>query len=67
MEQQLNFTQRELEVSRLLVDGLNNREIAKKLSISSHTVKVHLCAIYEKLSVNNRVQAVVKILKMNVL
>ena len=56
----INLTERELNVLISLANGLTNIEIANKLYISVHTVKAHLEAIYEKLEVNNRVQAAVK-------
>ena len=49
---------RELEVLRLLVAGLSNREIADKLVLSLGTVKSHIHNIYGKLEVNNRGQAI---------
>jgi LuxR family maltose regulon positive regulatory protein len=49
---------RELEVLRLLVAGLSNREIAAKLVLSLGTVKSHVHNIYGKLEVNNRGQAI---------
>jgi two-component system, NarL family, nitrate/nitrite response regulator NarL len=48
------LTARELEVVRLVSRGLRNREIASRLSISEHTVKVHLSNVYTKLGVNGR-------------
>lgn len=57
------FTERELEVAHLLLQGLNNKEISKKLFISNHTTKAHIASIYRKLDVKNRVQAAVKIVK----
>ena len=58
------LTERESEVISLLCKGLKNNEIADKLNISTHTVKAHLEAIYEKLGVFNRVQASIKAVKM---
>jgi ATP/maltotriose-dependent transcriptional regulator MalT len=37
-----------------------NQAIAQKLGISEHTVKVHFCRLYERLGVNNRLQALHK-------
>jgi DNA-binding CsgD family transcriptional regulator/ligand-binding sensor protein len=54
------FTSREAEVLNLVLQGLNNLEIAKKLFISTHTVKNHITKIYEKLGVNDRAQAIAK-------
>lgn len=54
------LTEREQNVVYYLTQGFTNVEIAKKLHISVHTVKAHLEAIYEKLEVYNRVQAVTK-------
>jgi DNA-binding NarL/FixJ family response regulator len=48
------LTPRELEIVRLLSRGLRNKEIAARLSISAHTVKVHLSNIYAKLGVEGR-------------
>lgn len=52
------LTNRELEVLRLLADGLSNSELAATLRLSEHTVKNHLFKIYEKLGVSNRMEAV---------
>ena len=48
------LTARELEVVRLVSRGLRNREVASHLSISEHTVKIHLSHVYTKLGVNGR-------------
>lgn len=59
-----NFTEREREVLFLLLRGLNNKEISKKLFISNHTTKAHVASIYKKLGVSNRVQAAIKSMKL---
>ncbi|GGG79610.1 response regulator transcription factor [Paenibacillus radicis (ex Gao et al. 2016)] len=50
------LTPREKELLCLVADGLANRDIAKKLVISEHTVKNHLKNILQKLHLDNRVQ-----------
>ena len=52
------LTDRELEVLRLIAQGLNNREIAKRLFISENTVKNHVRNILEKLQLHSRLEAV---------
>ncbi len=51
------LTRRELEVLRMVADGLTNREIADSLFISVPTVKRHLSTIFGKLGVTSRVDA----------
>ena len=58
---------RELEVSRLIAEGLSNQAIAQKLFLSTGTVKVHLKHIYGKLAVNSRTQAVARLRELNLL
>lgn len=52
------LTARELEVLQALAQGLANKQIALALGISDHTVKFHVSAIYAKLGVTNRTEAV---------
>jgi len=52
------LTNRELAVLRLMAEGLKYKEIAARLFISENTVRFHVKAIYGKLTVNNRMQAV---------
>ena len=52
------LTPREIEVLRMIADGLGNKEIASKLSISDHTVKFHISSIFAKLGASNRAEAV---------
>ncbi len=54
---------RELEVLKLMVDGLSNPEIAQKLYLSPNTVKTHVRGIMNKLAVDDRVQAAVVALR----
>jgi DNA-binding NarL/FixJ family response regulator len=50
------LTSREIEIVRMVAEGLRNRAIAVRLSISEGTVKVHLHNIYEKLRVGGRME-----------
>jgi LuxR family maltose regulon positive regulatory protein len=52
------LTDRELQILRLLDKDLTNKEIARKLTVTSGTVKAHTNNLYRKLSVNNRRAAV---------
>ena len=52
------LTEREQEVLELMVNGMNNQEIASHLVISISTVKYHISNILAKLGVDNRVAAV---------
>lgn len=51
------LTAREREVLQLLAQGLQNREIARRLVISPKTVSTHIAHIYEKLGARSRVEA----------
>ena len=53
------LTDREMEVLRLVAQGLNNRDIAGRLFISENTVKNHIRNILEKLHLHSRMEAVV--------
>lgn len=61
-----SLTSRELEVLRMVVDGLSNKEIAAALSIAEVTVKLHVSHVLEKLNVKDRTQAATEALKRGI-
>ena len=56
-----SISSREMDVFKLIVNGLNNKEIANELFISEHTVKNHITHIFQKMTVNDRLQAMAKL------
>jgi two-component system, NarL family, response regulator LiaR len=60
-----DLSEREREVLRLLATGLNNPEIAQRMSLSRSTVKTHISHIFEKLGVSCRVEAVILAIQNN--
>ncbi|WP_224371982.1 response regulator transcription factor [Hyalangium versicolor] len=58
------LTPREREVLALLAEGLSNKAIADRLSISEHTAKFHVNAVLAKLGVQRRTEAVVRAARM---
>ncbi|MBX3119625.1 MAG: response regulator transcription factor [Fimbriimonadaceae bacterium] len=53
----VRLTKREIEVLSLIAQGHSSKEAADVLFVSKRTVDFHLANIYDKLQVNNRVQA----------
>ncbi|MGA2852611.1 MAG: response regulator transcription factor [Verrucomicrobiota bacterium] len=64
VEPEAGLTSREAELLELLTQGLSNKEIAQKTSISAGTVRNHLANIFQKLHVRCRTEAVVKHLRI---
>ena len=58
-EELYRLKSRELEVLRLMVEGLTNIEIAERIMLSKATVKYYISSIFEKLGVSTRTEAVV--------
>jgi len=52
------LTPREEQVVALVADGLSNREVARELGLSEHTVKKYLFHIFDKLGISSRVELV---------
>jgi LuxR family maltose regulon positive regulatory protein len=61
------LTQRELEVLRLIADGLSNREIAERLFLALSTVKGHARIGFDKLQVRRRTEAVARARELGLL
>jgi LuxR family maltose regulon positive regulatory protein len=61
------LSRRELEVLRLIADGLTNQEIADRLVLSLPTVKWHTGNLYGKLGVNSRTQAAARARELGIL
>lgn len=60
------LTKRELEVLKLIANGLFNKEIAAELDISERTVKNHISNIFHKIGVSDRTQAAVFAIKNDI-
>jgi WD40 repeat protein/serine/threonine protein kinase len=61
------LTQREQEVLQHIIEGLSNKEIAQRLTVTLSTVKWYVNQIYTKLGVRSRVQAMVRARELNLL
>ncbi|MEA2461365.1 MAG: hypothetical protein QOH90_1542 [Actinomycetota bacterium] len=61
------LTPREREILSLMSEGLPNKTIAARLSISERTVTTHVANIYSKLQVNNRVSAIQEAMRRRIL
>jgi DNA-binding NarL/FixJ family response regulator len=62
-----DLTPREIEVLRMLAEGLGNREMASRLGISDHTVKFHVSSILDKLGAASRTEAVTLGIRMGLI
>jgi LuxR family transcriptional regulator, maltose regulon positive regulatory protein len=61
------LSERELEVLRLIAEGLSNKEIAKRLELAPSTVKWYVNELYGKLGVNSRTRAIARATVLNLL
>ena len=52
------ITPRELDILRLIAEGLSTREMAERLFVSENTVKTHCSRLFDKLGVNRRTKAI---------
>ncbi len=62
-----SLTEREIELLRLVADGLPNKAIAQTLAVSENTVKYHLKNIMQKLNAQNRTEAVTHAIRTGIL
>jgi pSer/pThr/pTyr-binding forkhead associated (FHA) protein len=61
------FTQRQIQVLRLVARGLSNKQIGERLFVSERTVKAYLSSIFEKLQVQKRAAAVAAALRLGLI
>lgn len=61
------FTQRQMQVLRLLARGLSNKQIGERLFVSERTVKAYLSSVFEKLEVTNRSSAITAALRLGLI
>ncbi|MCR2821280.1 EAL domain-containing protein [Lederbergia panacisoli] len=66
IKEQYSISSREMDVFELILNGLGNKEIAVKLFISEHTVKNHITRIFQKLKVNDRLQAMAMVYQLHI-
>jgi DNA-binding NarL/FixJ family response regulator len=59
------LTPKQFQVLKLIHDGLLNKQIAHELNVTEATVKAHISAVFRKLEVNTRTQAVLLLKKLN--
>jgi len=59
-----DFTERELQVIQMLLEGKSTKLISSQLSICTRSVEHHLTHIYEKVGVCSRTEAVIKLLPL---
>lgn len=64
LRERFGLSRQESRILRLLIDGRTNREIARALSISPHTVRHHLESIFPKLRVRSRAEIASKLFRM---
>jgi DNA-binding NarL/FixJ family response regulator len=55
------LTPREMEIVRLALDGMRNREIAQELGVTEHSVRNYLYRVFEKLGVSSRVELILRV------
>ena len=65
--QNIPLSDREIEIIRLLAEGMSNKSISERLSLSQNTIKYHLKNILQKLNVQNRTEAVMYAIRNNLI
>ena len=63
----ISLSEREIEIIKLISDGLTNKEIADKLYLSTHTVNTHRKNIMHKLNIKNTAGIVIYAVKENII
>ena len=61
------ITKREKEIFDLIVANYSTTDIARKLNLSEKTVRNHISNVIQKLDVNNRTQAIIELIRLNLI
>jgi len=61
------LTLRDVEILRLIAEGLTNREVGERLCLSENTVKTYIQELYQKLDAHSRIEVVMRATKGGIL
>jgi two-component system NarL family response regulator/two-component system response regulator DevR len=66
-DRRMGLTAQEVEIVRLVAEGLTNKQIAQRVILSENTIKSHLQSIMNKMAVSNRAELVSRAMKMSII
>lgn len=61
------LSERKLQILRKVAEGKTNKDIAHELNIGEQTVKNHLSVVYAQFDVHNRVSAIIRLARQNII
>ena len=64
---EIKLSERELQIIKLMAEGMSNAEIGNHIFISFHTVKAEIEKLYGKFEVHNRIQLIIKAIRLGII